>query len=229
VGSTQSGADRGRGPLLIVDDDDRFRSFVATTLSGAGFAAHGVASGERALAFARTDPPALVMLDVCLPGINGFEVCRQLRDEFGDELPIIFVSADKTDPFDRSAGLLIGGDDYLFKPIDPNELLARVRRLLARSRPEQTVATSPKFGLTKRELAVLERLAKGRPQLEIAAELVISPNTVANHVQHILTKLAVHSRAQAVAFAYDHGLLEGQAARPINWPPLDSDTGPDIS
>jgi DNA-binding NarL/FixJ family response regulator len=206
-------ADSGGGPILVVDDDDRFRSFVANTLSDAGFAAREVANGERALAVARADPPALVLLDVCLPTLSGFELCRQLRDEFGDALPIVLVSGTRTEPLDRTAGLLIGSDDYLIKPVDPSELLARVRRLLSRSRaPRQPDSAPPEHGLTERELFVLERLAAGAGQVEIAAELVISPHTVASHIQHILSKLGVHSRAQAVGYAFGHGLVKPASA-----------------
>jgi len=147
------------------------------------------------------------MLDVCLPGISGFEICRELREHCGSELPIILVSGTRVDALDRSAGLLIGCDDFLVKPVDPNELLARVRRLLGRSAPRRPRAASREYGLTRRELAVLQQLASGLRQAEIAAELVISPKTVATHVQHILTKLGVHSGAQAVAFAHDNDLL----------------------
>jgi DNA-binding NarL/FixJ family response regulator len=219
-------ADGGWGPILVVDDDDRFRSFEATTLSSAGFAAREAANGESALALVRADLPALVLLDVCLPALSGFELCRQLRDQFGDELPIIFVSGTRTEPLDRAAGLLIGSDDYLIKPVDPNELLARARRLLTRARAERAAPASPEHGLTGRELAVLQRLATGLGQVEIAAELVISPNTVASHIQHILAKLGVHSRAQAVACAYEHGLLKPPTAR---MHPSRSDPGGDPS
>jgi two-component system nitrate/nitrite response regulator NarL len=221
-----SGSEGGSGPMLVVDDDDGFRSFLATTLSSAGFAVREAATGENALAFARTDTPALVLLDICLPGISGFEVCRELREQFGDKLPVVFVSGTRIEPLDRSVGLLIGGDDYLVKPVDPNELLARVRGLVARSRRDQTVSGPPELGLTRREFAVLQRLAQGLRQIDIAAELVISPKTVACHVQHILAKFGVHSRAQAVAIAYDHGLLDGQTARRIDPPSSESGSGP---
>ena len=166
-----------------------------------------ITAGVEGLRPVRIDPPSLVMLDVCLPGISGFEICRELREQCGAELPIILVSGTRVDALDRSAGLLIGCDDFLVKPVDPNELLARVRRLLGRSAPRRTRAASREYGLTRRELAVLQQLASGLRQAEIAAELVISPKTVATHVQHILTKLGVHSGAQAVAFAHDNDLL----------------------
>jgi DNA-binding NarL/FixJ family response regulator len=159
-----------------------------------GVALREAASGEDALLQARMDPPSLVMLDVCLPGISGFELCRELREQFG-ALPIILVSGTRVDALDRSAGLLIGCDDFLVKPVDPNEMLARVRRLLGRSAPRRTRAASREYGLTRRELAVLQQLARGLRQADIAAELVISPKTVASHVQHILSKLGVHSGA----------------------------------
>jgi DNA-binding NarL/FixJ family response regulator len=208
-GQLRTAGDCESRSLLIVDDDDGFRSFVVTTLAWVdlGVTLREAASGEDALLLARIDPPSLVMLDVCLPGISGFEICRELREQCGAELPIILVSGTRVDALDRSAGLLIGCDDFLVKPVDPNELLARVRRLLGRSAPQRTRAASREYGLTRRELTVLQQLASGLRQAEIAAELLISPKTVASHVQHILTKLGVHSGAQAVAFAHDNDLL----------------------
>jgi DNA-binding response OmpR family regulator len=197
---------------LVVDDDNAFRSFVATTLSSAGFATREAATANEALTSATIDAPGLALLDVCLPGIGGFELCHQLRDEFGDGLPIIFVSGVRTEPADRVDGLLIGSDDYLVKPIDPSELLARVRRHLARSQ-RQAEDVAAEFGLTEREFAILERLAQGVPQSKIAAELGISRRTVGNHLQHILPKIGVHSRTEAVAFAYANGLVEPTNAR----------------
>jgi two-component system nitrate/nitrite response regulator NarL len=149
-----------------------------------------------------------VLLEVSLPDVGGFELCRQLRDQFGDELPIVFVSGERTAPLDRAAGLLMGGDDYLVKPCDLNELLARVRRPMARSRhhPRENGQSAPDHGLTERELEVLQRLADGLQPGEIARDLFISPKTVASHLQRVLAKLGVHSRAEAVALAYREGL-----------------------
>jgi DNA-binding NarL/FixJ family response regulator len=204
----RSGSDSVRRPILVVDADADFRVFAATTFSRAGYVAREASSGEGALSSVQTELPSLILLDVCLPDFSGFEVCRELRDRFGGGLPIVFVSGVRTEPLDRSVGLLVGGDDYLVKPVDPNELLARVRRLLARSRREQEPVSAPReVDLTKRELEVLQRLADGLRHAEIAAELVISPKTVASHMQHILAKLGVHSRAEAIAFAHTYGLL----------------------
>jgi DNA-binding NarL/FixJ family response regulator len=102
---------------------------------------------------------------------------------------------------------LIGADDSLSKPVHPDELLARIRRYAAPDEPlaERTLEASD---LTKREREVLRLLARGLAQGEIARELVISEKTVATHIQHILEKLGVHSRAQAVALAHRSGLME---------------------
>jgi DNA-binding NarL/FixJ family response regulator len=196
------------GSVLIVDDDDDCRSKTAAFLCEAGFGVREVRSGEKALEAARDGDPALVVLEVCLPGVSGYEVCQQLRDEFGDALAIIFVSSRRTESFDRVAGLLVGADDYLVKPFTPDELLARVRVLVRRAAPvrsgrEERVSAR----LTQRELEVLQLLAEGLEQAEIAERLVISAKTVGNHIERILSKLGVHSRAQAVGVAYREQLI----------------------
>jgi DNA-binding NarL/FixJ family response regulator len=199
------------GPILIVDDDAAFRTLVAELLATAGMASIQAADGGEALELARKDRPALVVLDVRLPGVSGYEICRGLREEFGEELPVLFVSGDRTESLDRAVGLLLGGDDYVVKPFDPDELLARVRRLISRAQPYEVapVAQPQERALTKRELDVLRGLAAGSTPADIAGELDISPKTVSNHVQNIFAKLGVHSRAQAVARAYELSLVGG--------------------
>jgi len=197
------------GTVLVVDDDEPFRILVSSALRSAGFLVREAESGPEAIEAARAAPPDLVLTDVDLPGLNGYELCRELRDEFGEDLPIAFVTGARTESLDRVAGLLLGADDYLVKPIDPAELVARARRL-ARRRRGDTAAPTPNGGterLTVREREVLELLALGRNTNAIAAELFISPKTVSTHLQRILAKLGVHSRAEAVAVAYREGLL----------------------
>ena len=192
------------GGVLVVDDDPAFRAFVVETLSEAGYSVEEAGTGREATEAARSRRPALVMLDVSLPDVSGHEVCTRLRELHGETLPIVFVSGLKTDELDRTAGLLIGADDYIAKPMEPGELLARIRRVALRSgvslaAPESNPVTDK---LTPREQQILRMLAEGMSQNDIAVELVISPKTVGTHLQRILSKLEVHSRAQAVALAH---------------------------
>lgn len=187
----------------VIDDDPAFRGLVRTLLERAGYSVLEAETGEDGLALAQSQQPRLVVLDVRLPGLSGYEVCRELRDTLGEELPIVFVSGDLTDALDRVAGLLLGADEYLVKPFVPDELLARVDRLIEVSRPRVAAA----HRLTPRELEVLAYLAEGLDQDEIAAALVVTRKTVAKHLEHVLAKLGVHSRVQAVAHALREGIV----------------------
>jgi DNA-binding NarL/FixJ family response regulator len=200
-----------RRAVLVVDDDDGFRRFVSSLLEQAGYATVEAVDGKEALAAAGRERPSLVLLDLKLPGISGYEVCRRLKEDFGSDLPVFLVSGVRTEPFDRAAGLLIGADDYLTKPVDPDELLARVRRSALPTAEAAGETGSALEELTDRERHVLRLLAQGLAQQEIAGSLVISNKTVATHIQHVLEKLGVHSRAQAVASAYRSGLMTEQA------------------
>lgn len=196
--------DSSSAPLLVVDDDPDVRGLVSRLLRTTGHPIVTAATGEQARAHVEADRPALVVLDVNLPDTSGYELCRELRDAFGETLPIIFLSGVRTESYDRVSGLLVGADDYIVKPFAPDELVARVRRLLSRSGAVDPLP--PGRGLTPREVEVLDLLAAGHSQREIAEQLVISEKTVATHIQNILPKLGVHSRAQAVAVALRDGL-----------------------
>jgi DNA-binding NarL/FixJ family response regulator len=190
------------GGILVVDDDAGFRAYVTELLESVGYDTREVANGAAVLPAVAERRPSAVLLDVQLPGLNGYEVCRELRDRYGDAIAIVFISGERTEALDRAAGLLLGADDYLGKPVDPGELIARVRRLIERPNSNGSVSLSKKLeSLTRREQEVLDLLADGLRQEEIASKLVISPKTVATHIQRILGKLEVRSRAQAVAIA----------------------------
>ena len=198
---------RSSDRILIVEDDPVVRGLVAATLNQAGFETDTAETGDEALGAVGTRRPTLVLLNVRLPDMSGYTVCRALRDQRPDSMPIIFISGERTEWFDRVGGLLLGADDYIVVPFVPDELVARVRTLLRRSdRPIRD--GRPKTNLTARESEVLRLLADGLSQAEIAGRLFISSKTVATHIEHILDKLEVRSRAQAVAFAYREGLLE---------------------
>jgi DNA-binding NarL/FixJ family response regulator len=193
----------GRDTILVADDDPGFRQQVSALLRNAGYQPCLARTGPAALEAARRSLPSLLVLDVRLPEMCGYEVCRALRDEFGAGLPIIFVSAERTDPSDRIAGLLVGADDYLAKPIASDEFLVRVRTLLRRSNGTAARASD----LTARELEILQLLADGLKTGDIAGQLFISRKTVGTHIENMLRKLRVHSRTEAVALAYREGLV----------------------
>jgi DNA-binding NarL/FixJ family response regulator len=195
----------GSSQILIVDPEQDARELAAVVLGRVGYATRQVESGERALEIAKRQPPRVVVLEVCLPGISGYEVCRELKDALGESVSIVFVSATRKESFDRIAGLMLGADDYLVKPFAAGELLARVRGLIRR---DTQLASRASSTLTPREQEVLQLLAEGRDQKEIAAHLVISTKTVGTHLEHMFTKLGVRSRAQAVASAYRDDLLD---------------------
>ncbi len=130
--------------ILVAEDDRDIASLIAHYIQKSGWQAHIATSGDDALAHARKQPVDVAILDVMLPGISGLEVCRLLRaDKNTATLPIIMVTA-RAEETDRIMGLEIGADDYISKPFSPNELVARIRALMRRTRrnePEETRLT----------------------------------------------------------------------------------------
>jgi two-component system, OmpR family, response regulator MprA len=124
-----------RSRVLVIDDDDNIRISLKRALAYAGFAVDVAESGEAGLQRALLEPPDVVVLDVLMPGIDGFEVCRRLRA--GGDLPILMLTA-RDAVSDRVEGLETGADDYLVKPFALEELIARLRALLRRRAPTDT-------------------------------------------------------------------------------------------
>jgi two-component system OmpR family response regulator len=117
--------------LLLVDDEENLRSMLEAALRHLGFDVQSAATGREALAAAVADQPAVIVLDVMLPDLDGFEVCRRLRTE-GSRTPVVFLTArDGTE--DKVRGLTLGGDDYLVKPFSLEELVARINAVLRRA------------------------------------------------------------------------------------------------
>lgn len=189
-------------------------SSLRAVLVTAGFDVVEATTEEEALAHADGDMPVGVLLDLDEGEASGYLVCKLLRERYGDLLPIIFLSGERMQTSDRVAALLLGADEYVVKPFDSSEVVARLRRLIARSAARgpatqsTRVETVDDFDLTKREQQIMELLLRGMTQAEIARELVISSNTVATHIQRILLKLGVHNRAQAVAKVARAGWLQ---------------------
>jgi len=142
--------------ILVVEDDNTLRETIEYNLTAQGYEVVSVADGGRALEEARANKPELILLDVMLPGLDGFEVCRILRQEMS--VPILMLTA-RTGEIDRVVGLEMGADDYITKPFSMRELMARVRAMLRRvrlireeieSEQSQTVVKASELAQTKK-------------------------------------------------------------------------------
>ena len=120
--------------VLVVEDEASIASFVSLYLKNAGYAVRTASSGGEALAMAASEQPALIILDLNLPDIDGIEVCRRIRK--GADIPILMLTA-RDEDVDKIIGLEVGADDYLTKPFNPRELVARVKSVLRRSAPDR--------------------------------------------------------------------------------------------
>ena len=140
--------------ILTVEDDERIRTAVSLALQEEGWEVEETSNGEDALASFSRQPCDVVLIDIMLPGIDGFEVCRKIR-RLGD-VPIVMVTA-RSDSHDVVAGLEAGADDYLRKPFDPKELSARVRALLRRSK---TIGTTTNFLFDQLEIIADEGMVR---------------------------------------------------------------------
>jgi DNA-binding response OmpR family regulator len=129
--------------ILVAEDDRDIADLITHYFTKQGWTAHIAGAGDDALAYAKRHPVDLVILDLMMPGLSGLEVCRALRgDKNTEAIPIIMVTA-RADETDRILGLDIGADDYIAKPFSPNELVARVRALLRRSKRGAARADAP--------------------------------------------------------------------------------------
>ena len=202
--------------VLVVDDDRTVSDVVCRYLEHAGYQVDHVSDGAAALAAVAAAPPQLVVLDVMLPGVDGLEVCRRLRER-PDGVPIVMLTA-RGDEADRILGLQLGADDYLSKPFSPRELVLRVRSVLRRAGGEPagavaevltdgdlTVETGPRvarlhgreLALTLREFDLLAHLMRHPARAFRRAELLErvwgwsfgDQSTVTVHVRRLREKI----------------------------------------
>ena len=190
--------------VILGDPNSAARAQLAELLARLECSVVEAATESELLRAAWLEEPALVVLDVELGTGFAYECCRALRERYGEELPIVFLSEYRVAPADEVAGLLLGADEYLAKPVNPDVFTARMRRMLVRSRLRGKARTS----LTPRESEVLSLLVAGLPTPKIAQRLCITTKTTATHIEHILAKMGAHSRAQAVAFALRDRLVD---------------------
>jgi two-component system, OmpR family, alkaline phosphatase synthesis response regulator PhoP len=159
--------------ILVAEDDPDIASLIGHYLRKAGWDPHVASTGHDALAWARQQPVDLAILDVMLPGMSGLDVCRSLRAEKATaELPIIIVTA-RAEETDRIVGLEIGADDYITKPFSPNELVARIRALMRRSRRAEPEPTTLTLGRVVMDLARHTVTDDGRDVILTAKEFLL--------------------------------------------------------
>lgn len=171
----------GKQVIMVVDDDENIAQLVRLYLEKEGFEVVSFPRGDSALTAFKSNPPALLLLDIMLPGMDGWQVCRAIRQI--SSIPIIMLSA-KDETFDKVLGLELGADDYITKPFDPKELIARVKAVLRRGQPEQQDNDMLSFpGLTI-SLSRYEVLYQGKQaemppkEIELFYFLASHPNTV---------------------------------------------------
>jgi len=167
--------------ILTVEDDDHIRTVVRLALEDEGWEVLEAGNGEDALVIFKRDGANVVLIDIMLPGIDGFEVCRSIRRS--TDVPIIMVTA-RSDTHDVVAGLEAGADDYLTKPFEPKELSARIRALLRRARTGDSDLTQLVFGdleISPDEGRVLrggEEVHLTKTEFRLLVELASSPGRV---------------------------------------------------
>lgn len=190
--------------LLLVDDDTALASMLREFLELQGFAVDIAADGEAGLERLQNRLPDLVILDVMLPGIDGFEVLRQLRDAY--DMPVIMLTARGTEP-DRILGLMRGADDYLPKPFNPLELVARIRAVLKRARPDsidrsEVLTSGPvNLNLRRKQLQIHGKdVTVTAAEMRILEQLLRHPDEVLSRAR--LTELALDRPIDA----YDRSL-----------------------
>ncbi|MFM8531159.1 MAG: response regulator transcription factor [Ilumatobacteraceae bacterium] len=156
-----------RGRILVVDDDRAVRESLVRALGLEGYEVTAANDGAKALDLLRVDTPDVLVLDVMMPVVDGLTVCRVLRSE-KNRVPVLMLTA-RTETSDRVAGLDAGADDYLPKPFALEELLARVRALIRRSRPDADEAPAEMLGLdTLRIDPAARRVWRGSVEIELS-------------------------------------------------------------
>ncbi|MCU0525152.1 MAG: response regulator transcription factor [Elainella sp. Prado103] len=214
--------------ILIVDDDITLRTALIRYLQNRGYSVQEATSGMEALSLFEQNPPDVVVSDVLMPEMDGLEFCRRLRaTRSGQLVPFIFLSSRK-EVDDRIQGHQMGADDYLVKPFDPKELVAKIEAQLERSRrihaeiirlmqqtnlpnpspsaPSEEVSVPPQpLPLTPAEEKVFLEVIQGLTNKQIGDRLFVSPRTVQTHLSNILSKLQLESRSQLIRYAFERG------------------------
>jgi DNA-binding NarL/FixJ family response regulator len=204
--------------LLVVDDEPNLLRAVAACLKTAGYEVSTARSAREALVQMAEAIPDLLVSDIRMPGMDGYQLARQLRGSPRTDLvPIVFLTA-KDETSDRVDGFRAGIDAYLTKPFEPEELIAvvngilnrverthsQIARLVGSTEADNTAASFQDEELTEAEDRVAVAVSRGLSNKEIAAELGISVRTVENHISHILEKKNFSNRVEIARYVLAH-------------------------
>ena len=207
--------------LLVVDDEAKLLRAVAVTLREEGYEVTAARSGADAIVSVNTSVPDLIVSDIRMPRMDGYQLARAIRSNPRTELiPVVFLTA-KGERKDRIAGIRTGVDAYLVKPFDPEELLAVVANLLGRAErtgaelarlvhsaqgvEDEASQLAPDEDLTPTEARVARLVAEGLSNKEIAAELGSSVRTIEGHISNILSKKGWSNRVEIARHVLGHG------------------------
>ncbi|MEY2579341.1 MAG: two-component system, OmpR family, response regulator [Verrucomicrobiota bacterium] len=183
--------------ILVVEDDPRISDVLEYALKAEGYDVQTAQRGREAAEIARNSTPGVIVLDVGLPDIDGFEVCRMVRT-FSD-VPVIFLTS-RSDEIDRVVGLEIGGDDYVVKPFSPRELVARIKAILRRNQRPETTRTGEQtqaqlhYGSTTMDPEKFRVTCEGREIVLTAQEFKLLELLV-RHPGRVFTRAQVLNRA----------------------------------
>jgi len=189
--------------ILVIEDEERIADFLRRGLAFEGYNVLVAGDGHDGLKIARDQPPDVVILDWMLPGIDGLEVCRRLRA--ATSIPILMLTAKDTVP-DRVTGLDAGADDYLVKPFSFDELLARLRALLRRSKPAETSETLTFAELTLDPAA--REVKRGERRLNLTAKEFDLLELFMRHPRQVLTREVIYDRIWSYDFGGESNIIE---------------------
>src|SRR3990170_8642516 len=200
VYSTRGGSMRER--ILVIEDEDRILQFLRRGLTYEGYRVETAADGPSGLALARENAPDLVILDWMVPGLDGLEVCRRLRA--AGDVPILMLTA-KEAVSDRVQGLDAGADDYLVKPFEFDELLARIRALLRRVKPGSVQVLS--FSDLRLDTGTHQAFRDDRP-IELTAKEYELLELFLRHPRQVLTREVIYDRVWGYDFGGESNIIE---------------------
>ena len=187
--------------VLVVEDEASIASFVSLYLTNAGYLVSTVGSGQEALTQAESEQPDLIVLDLMLPDVDGIEVCRKIRQR--SEVPILMLTA-RDEDVDKIIGLEVGADDYLTKPFNPRELVARVKSILRRSVPERRELETKQLKHGDLEIDAGRRTAKvAGEEIQLAPKEFDLLWELLDHNGLVLTRDQLLERVWGYTFAGD--------------------------